>query len=436
MADKATYGYRNIFIRTATPISVCDRSRRLSSSRFDVNSTSSNEEDGRMLELGRSDVSECMSYSEEPLCLDNVECMWDEAHLLCYEPVVIQFDSDRPLKESEFALSPPISARSESAPSKKSVLLDAKFSFHAFYMNLQYKQLLLEAFIEAYVQNATSGTTMAMSVSLSIDGFEITKLDEWKASPSSLIRRRRLGHEDVADVRHIDQHLNLVSNWAVHFDVVCSDSVNGIADKDVDSLANDIYNSLSSKEFRDQFGLHVLGGVVDMSSVVVMSVLTNSPQLNTESGGESRRLLDSKQVRTQEESRPVSPPSSSLVILRTFCPWDFDKLITSFDDWVKFLPCDETNEKKSLLSKKPDVVLFFSGSFDQWGGIRVSVEKLVDDFNAGSFAWGHCFDKMYFDTANLSPSQDRSVFVYCVLCCVFLKCLFLFIVNDQNQVQP
>jgi hypothetical protein len=275
-------------------------------------------------------------------------------------------------------------------------------------MNVQHKQLSVDGFVESYLENATSH--ISKPCSLRTDGFGIIKADEWKASSSTLLRRRRLGSDGLDSVGNIDQHLNLVSSWIVSFDMGCADSVNVVPDMELHVVASTVNDALRSKDFRDKFGTHVLGGVVDASSVSLGTssvsdvVVKPEPRVVVDSVSDSRRLLDFNQVKGKESVSEVVS-GTSLVIVRTFCPWDFDKLISSFDDWVKFPPCGE--DEIGVLSKKPDMVLFFSGSFDQWSDIKVSMDKVVDDFNAGRFAWGHCFDKMHFDTANLSPSEDR-----------------------------
>jgi hypothetical protein len=223
----------------------------------------------------------------------------------------------------------------------------------------------------------------------------------------------------------IDQSLNLITEWVISFGLTMEYSeVTKVNEKHrLISFTNNIYSLLSSPPFQHEFGNWVLGGVVD-SSLVEISLME---EVNVED--EHRRLSSSgrnhnirkgkhKLIKTVKSSNgdvdylPTSTPVTareSMIIVRTFSPWDVDKLITSFDDWVKFPPCDLKNSTDENQLFSVDLLLFFSGSFREWGDILVRMHRLVDEFNDGTALWSQCFDNLYFDTANLSQSQDRYV---------------------------
>ena len=98
---------------------------------------------------------------------------------------------------------------------------------------------------------------------------------------------------------------------------------------------------------------------------------------------------------------------TGFVIVRTFCPWDIDKLEASFDDWNKYLPCPAKGKAPRLDGHAVDLLLYYSASFEAWPRALEVAQSLMRKFEDGHFPWAHCFDHMYLDTASLSKTQDR-----------------------------
>lgn len=96
-----------------------------------------------------------------------------------------------------------------------------------------------------------------------------------------------------------------------------------------------------------------------------------------------------------------------MIILRTFCPFDIDKLADGFDSWVNFFPCGNAE-----LSPPPadrmgvDILLYFSAAWDLWPKAKESADTIVRNFNGGVYPWSRCFGNMYVDSALLPPEQD------------------------------
>jgi hypothetical protein len=77
----------------------------------------------------------------------------------------------------------------------------------------------------------------------------------------------------------------------------------------------------------------------------------------------------------EDESNILSRSDNGrMVILRTFCPFDIDKLADGFDSWASFFPC-ESNHDTSLMDV--DILLFFSASWDLWPKAKLTSEVLL-----------------------------------------------------------
>ena len=67
-----------------------------------------------------------------------------------------------------------------------------------------------------------------------------------------------------------------------------------------------------------------------------------------------------------------------MVILRTFCPFDIDKLEDGFNSWVGFYPCGSLEHGPDPRKRMGvDVLLYFSASWDLWPKARRTVCCLI-----------------------------------------------------------
>lgn len=138
--------------------------------------------------------------------------------------------------------------------------------------------------------------------------------------------------------------------------------------------------------------------------------------------------------------------NGKMVILRTFCPFDIDKLADGFDSWVTFFPCGSEDAHPDRMDV--DILLFFSAAWDLWPKAKTTTDvsfflnrtatfpsshllsfgyfgfripsisiftlafslnchqDIVRKFDEGHYPWSKCFGKIYVDSAHMPPEQD------------------------------
>ena len=64
-----------------------------------------------------------------------------------------------------------------------------------------------------------------------------------------------------------------------------------------------------------------------------------------------------------------------MVILRTFCPFDVDKLADGFDSWVSFFPCGSADAHPDQM--EVDILLFFSAAWELWPKAKTTTDVRI-----------------------------------------------------------
>lgn len=100
--------------------------------------------------------------------------------------------------------------------------------------------------------------------------------------------------------------------------------------------------------------------------------------------------------------RKLQAKRAENAIVRPFPPHDAESLLSSFQAWDEFFPCDMATISDT---PKTDLVLSFSQMLHDHPKAELLVHKFRTEFGAKQ-GWSRCFDKLVIYEAQIDPSQD------------------------------
>ena len=119
--------------------------------------------------------------------------------------------------------------------------------------------------------------------------------------------------------------------------------------------------------------------------------------------GSTRRIPGANNISTTQTFR--------LALFRPFAPHDATDLVESFEEWNKFIPCDNDAWFRSRYDT--DLILSISQTFSSHPRVKEMIDRLMNGADAigspflNGSSWRKCFNSVRIIEAKIKPDVDR-----------------------------